>query len=88
MPGHHVGRIPPNKGRRYPADPPTIDEIVAVMRQAAARGDPAATDPAPARARVPLGHRDYLEGISSEEISGAMHGRKAPMMHASATLEL
>ena len=34
MPGHHVGRIPPNKGRRYPADPPTVDEIVAVMRQA------------------------------------------------------
>ena len=34
MPGHHVGRIPPNKGRRYPADPPTVDEIVAVMRHA------------------------------------------------------
>ena len=25
MPGHHAGRIPPNKGRRYPADPPTVD---------------------------------------------------------------
>ena len=34
VPGHHAGRIPPNKGRRYPADPPTVDEIVAVMRQA------------------------------------------------------
>ena len=34
MPGHHAGRIPPNKGRRYPADPPTVDEIVAVMRPA------------------------------------------------------
>jgi hypothetical protein len=34
MPGHHVGRIPPNKGWRYPADPPSVDEIVAVMRQA------------------------------------------------------
>jgi integrase/recombinase XerD len=34
MPGHHAGRVPPNKGRRYPADPPTVDEIVAVMRQA------------------------------------------------------
>lgn len=34
LPGHHAGRIPRNKGRRYPADPPTIDEIVAVMRQA------------------------------------------------------
>jgi site-specific recombinase XerD len=30
----------------------------------------------------------YLEGISSEEIIGAIHGRKAPMMHASAGLEL
>jgi hypothetical protein len=34
MPGHHAGRIPPNRGPRYPADPPTVDEIVAVMRQA------------------------------------------------------
>ncbi|MBV9725895.1 MAG: hypothetical protein JO299_12055 [Gammaproteobacteria bacterium] len=30
----------------------------------------------------------YLEGISSEEIIGAIHGRKAPMMHASTGLEL
>ena len=30
----------------------------------------------------------YLEGISSEEIIGAIHGRKAPMMHASTELEL
>jgi site-specific recombinase XerD len=37
MPGHHAGRVPPNKGRRYPADPPTVDEIVAVMRQAGDR---------------------------------------------------
>jgi site-specific recombinase XerD len=34
MPGHHAGRAPANKGQRYPADPPTVDEIVAVMRQA------------------------------------------------------
>ena len=32
MPGHHCGRPPRNKGLRYPADPPTIEEIVAVMR--------------------------------------------------------
>ncbi|HEX6758505.1 MAG TPA: hypothetical protein VF086_08850 [Propionibacteriaceae bacterium] len=25
---------PGNKGRRYPADPPRVEEIVAVMRQA------------------------------------------------------
>jgi integrase len=34
MPGLHCGRPPRNKGRRYPADPPTVEEIVAVMRQA------------------------------------------------------
>ena len=34
MPGFHSGRPPRNKGRRYPADPPTVVEIVAVMRQA------------------------------------------------------
>jgi integrase len=32
MPGYHTGRPPGNKGMRYPADPPTVDEIVAVMR--------------------------------------------------------
>ncbi len=29
MPGYHAGRPPRNKGIRYPADPPTVDEIVA-----------------------------------------------------------
>jgi site-specific recombinase XerD len=33
-PGYHRGRPPRNKGEQYPADPPTVDEIVAVMRQA------------------------------------------------------
>jgi integrase len=35
LPGYHAGRPPRNKGLRYPADPPTVDEIVAVMRYAA-----------------------------------------------------
>ena len=30
----------------------------------------------------------YLEGISSEEIIGAVHRRQAPMMHASTGLQL
>ncbi len=30
----HVGGAPANKGRRYPADPPRVEEIVAVMRRA------------------------------------------------------
>jgi site-specific recombinase XerD len=34
MPGHYAGHSPPNKGRRYPADPPTVEEIVRVMRAA------------------------------------------------------
>jgi integrase len=34
LPGFHAGRPPRNKGRRYPADPPKIEEIVAVMRHA------------------------------------------------------
>jgi site-specific recombinase XerD len=33
MPGHNAGRPPRNKGVRYPADPPTVEEIVAVMRR-------------------------------------------------------
>jgi hypothetical protein len=32
MPRYHAGRPPRNKGMRYPADLPTVDEIVAVMR--------------------------------------------------------
>jgi integrase len=32
MPGYHRGRPPPNKGEQYPANPPTVEEIVAVMR--------------------------------------------------------
>jgi len=39
MPGYHQGRPPPNKGMRYPADPPTTDGIVAVMRVAGDRTD-------------------------------------------------
>jgi integrase len=30
----HQGRPPRNKGLRYPADPPTVEEIIAVMRAA------------------------------------------------------
>jgi integrase len=33
-PGHWTGCAPPNKGLRYPADPPTVEEIILVMRQA------------------------------------------------------
>jgi integrase len=39
LPGFHQGRSPRNKGLRYPADPPTIEEIVAVMRAAGNSAD-------------------------------------------------
>jgi integrase len=32
MPGYHRGRPPRNKGEQYPADPPSVEEIIAVMR--------------------------------------------------------
>ena len=35
MPAFHAGRPPRNKGMRYPANPPPIEEIVDVMRRAA-----------------------------------------------------
>jgi integrase len=34
--GYYARRPPRNKGMRYPADPPTVEEIVAVMRNAPA----------------------------------------------------
>ena len=39
MPGYHRGRPPRNKGEEYPADPPTVEEIVAVMRAVGDRPD-------------------------------------------------
>ena len=41
MPGYHAGRPPRNKGLRYPAHPPRVEEIIAVMRHAGegAHGD-------------------------------------------------
>ena len=35
----HQGRPPRNKGQRYPADPPTVEEIIAVMRSAGEDND-------------------------------------------------
>ena len=39
LPGYHAGRPPRSKGRRYPADPPTVEEIISVMRTAGAGPD-------------------------------------------------
>ena len=37
LPGFHAGHAPGNEGLRYPADPPKVEEIVAVMRTAGDR---------------------------------------------------
>ena len=37
LPGFHAGHAPGNKGLRYPADPPKVEEIIAVMRTAGDR---------------------------------------------------
>jgi 5,10-methenyltetrahydromethanopterin hydrogenase len=39
MPGYHRGRPPRNKGEQYPADPPAVEEIVAVMHTIGDRAD-------------------------------------------------
>jgi integrase len=39
MPGYHRGRPPRNKCEHYPADPPTVEEIVAIMRTISDRAD-------------------------------------------------
>jgi hypothetical protein len=37
--GYHRGRPPPNKGELHPTDPPTVEEIVAVMRSIGDRAE-------------------------------------------------
>ena len=39
VPGYHRGRPPRNKGEQYPADPPTVEEIIAVMRTIGERAE-------------------------------------------------
>jgi hypothetical protein len=79
---------PRNKGQSYPADPPTVDEIVAVMRQAGHDRDGHRLN------ALIVGHSHlsttgtYLEGINNEEIISTVHARRPPMMHASAGLAL
>jgi hypothetical protein len=39
LPSFHAGRSPRNKGLRYPPDPPTVEEIIAVMNRAGHSAD-------------------------------------------------
>ena len=75
MPGFRAGHAPGNKGLRYPADPPKIEEIIAVMRAAGdqyARPSSARTDRGhvASRAAHPGGSRSAARAIS---ISAAAH---------------
>ena len=96
MPGFLAGRPPRNKGLRYPADPPKVEEIIAVMRAA---GDGA--HGRRLREGVPLiviqcqlGHSNlgitsvYPQGIDNAEIIETVHARRAPMIPVSASLRL
>jgi len=96
LPGYHAGRPPRNKGMRYPADPPTVEEIVAVMRHATddrhgwrVRVMIVVLWRAGLRVHANLGTTSiYLQGIDPEEIITAVRARRAPMMSASAGLRL
>jgi hypothetical protein len=69
MPGFHAGRPPRNKGLRYPADPPTVEEIVAVVR-----GEKrTARVPAPWADRGPL-----ASGTADPRGARARRGRPGP----------
>jgi hypothetical protein len=39
LPGHDRGQPPRSTGMRYPADPPTVEEIICVMRSASDDAD-------------------------------------------------
>ena len=94
LPDFHAGRTPANKGQRY-ALAAGVRRRVAPhqLRHAHAVELLREGIPLPLIQRQ-LGHSHlsttdtYLQGISSEEIVSTVHARRAPMMHASAGLEL
>ena len=56
FPEYLAGGAPKNKGRRYPADPPGVEEIMAVMREAG-QGPPGI--------RIGVGGAELLRGEAS-----------------------
>src|SRR5215210_5143082 len=63
MPGFRAGHAPGNKGLRYPADPPKVEEVIAVMRTAGG----AATA------------GDYVDGSRSCGVPGCASRRRSPL---------
>ena len=86
LPGYHVGRPPRNKGRRYPADPPTVEEIIAVMRtagtecrwRAAASADRAVVAGRIADRRSARAHRDRPRPPPRRRADPPRQRRQAP----------
>lgn len=86
LPSFHRGRPPPDKGQRYPADPPTVEEIVAVMHVAG--DDPDAVRlrglivvlrrPGPADQRSTRAERERPRPNSRRSSGPARQGREAP----------
>jgi len=79
-PDYHAGRAPRNKGRRYPADPPRVEEIMAVMREAGERppgirlrGLIVVLWTTPTSASPPSTWKGSTPGRSSRPCTGAEH---------------
>jgi len=62
-PGHWAGCAPPNKGARYPTDPPAVEEIILVMR-------PIPTIPFSCAQRPPARNRDGDSGGARQRQPG------------------
>ena len=76
LPGHHTGRAPRNKGMRYPADPPRVEEIIAVMREA---GDGhRSPDPRPGRGACGAAGLRIWEALELSE--GDLESRRGALL--------
>jgi hypothetical protein len=74
--GCHAGRPPRNKGMLYPADPPTVEEIVCVMRHASENPQawlPASAEPDTAQASLQHDPERYVHGCEAPLTSEAQN---------------
>lgn len=77
MPGYHAGRPPRNKGQLYPADPPTVEEIIvagALMRSRCTHTATAFSTPKRASAQTSLKRLDPLACRAMRQPRVAVHG--------------
>jgi hypothetical protein len=86
LPEFHAGRAPANKGQRYPADPPTVEEIIAIMRVARGapygnrteRVDRGALEGGASDQRGAIADRDRSGATARIDIGQAWQGRSPP----------